>query len=110
MRLGYAVAASACVPGIFEPLSLANLYERVAHDASGKVRPLTPRPKNSTEGTITLRAPKRSTSLAISGRIPLVTRTDRENATEIWARLQPNSWPSALRNTPKVKPMIGPGP
>lgn len=26
MRLGYAVAASACVPGLFEPLSLGNLY------------------------------------------------------------------------------------
>ena len=40
MRLGSAVAASACVPGIFEPLSLANLYERIASDGSGKVRPL----------------------------------------------------------------------
>ncbi len=28
IRLGYAVAASACVPGIFEPLSLNGLYER----------------------------------------------------------------------------------
>jgi len=27
IRLGYAVAASACVPGMFEPLSLHNLYE-----------------------------------------------------------------------------------
>ena len=26
MRLGYAVAASSCVPGLFEPLPLANLY------------------------------------------------------------------------------------
>jgi len=40
MRLGYAVAASACVPGLFEPLTLANLYERLAPDGSGKVRPL----------------------------------------------------------------------
>lgn len=28
IRLGYAVAASACVPGIFEPLPLTHLYER----------------------------------------------------------------------------------
>lgn len=27
MRLGHAVAASACVPGLFEPLALAGLYE-----------------------------------------------------------------------------------
>src|SRR5262249_59251477 len=40
MRLGYAVAASACVPGLFEPLTLANLYERLAPDGSGTVRPL----------------------------------------------------------------------
>src|SRR5262249_60184397 len=40
MRLGCAVAASACVPGIFEPLTLANLYERLAPDGGGKVRPL----------------------------------------------------------------------
>lgn len=32
-RLGYAVAASACVPGLFEPLPLPNLYE---HAATGK--------------------------------------------------------------------------
>ena len=28
MRLGYAVAASSCVPGLFEPLPLAGLYEK----------------------------------------------------------------------------------
>ena len=28
VRLGYAVAASACVPGLFEPLPLPNLYEK----------------------------------------------------------------------------------
>ncbi len=39
IRLGYAVAASACVPGLFEPLPMANLYERPA-DSSGKVRPV----------------------------------------------------------------------
>jgi predicted acylesterase/phospholipase RssA len=27
MRLGHAVAASSCVPGLFEPLALANLYD-----------------------------------------------------------------------------------
>ena len=32
-RLGYAVAASSCVPGLFEPLPLPNLYE---HPSSGK--------------------------------------------------------------------------
>src|SRR5690606_14698542 len=40
MRLGYAVAASACVPGIFEPLALANLYERLPPAQDRKVRPI----------------------------------------------------------------------
>lgn len=40
MRLGYAVAASACVPGIFEPLSIANLYERLPPEGDRKVRPI----------------------------------------------------------------------
>ncbi|MBI2925406.1 MAG: patatin-like phospholipase family protein [Verrucomicrobia bacterium] len=31
MRLGHAVAASACVPGLFEPLTLPDLYEREGH-------------------------------------------------------------------------------
>jgi predicted acylesterase/phospholipase RssA len=38
IRLGYAVAASACVPGIFEPLTLTDLYERSTEDR--KVRPV----------------------------------------------------------------------
>ena len=32
-RLGYAVAASSCVPGLFEPLPLPDLYE---HAGSGR--------------------------------------------------------------------------
>jgi len=40
MRLGYAVAASACVPGLFEPLPLPNLYERITPDGRETVRPL----------------------------------------------------------------------
>ena len=40
MRLGYAVAASACVPGIFEPLALADLYERLPPAEDRKVRPV----------------------------------------------------------------------
>ena len=40
MRLGYAVAASACVPGIFEPLTLVNLYERLPPAGKRKVRPV----------------------------------------------------------------------
>jgi predicted acylesterase/phospholipase RssA len=40
MRLGYAVAASACVPGIFEPLAIADLYERLPPDSDRKIRPI----------------------------------------------------------------------
>jgi len=40
VRLGYAVAASACVPGIFEPLSLADLYERLPPEGDRKLRPV----------------------------------------------------------------------
>jgi hypothetical protein len=40
IRLGYAVAASACVPGIFEPLPLVDLYERMPWDGHGKIRPV----------------------------------------------------------------------
>jgi len=40
MRLGYAVAASACVPGIFEPLTLVDLYERPVPAENEKVRPV----------------------------------------------------------------------
>lgn len=40
MRLGYAVAASACVPGIFEPLTLVDIYERLAAAENEKVRPV----------------------------------------------------------------------
>jgi predicted acylesterase/phospholipase RssA len=40
MRLGYAVAASACVPGIFEPLTLVDLYERLPPGGDQKVRPV----------------------------------------------------------------------
>jgi predicted acylesterase/phospholipase RssA len=40
VRLGYAVAASACVPGLFEPLPLANLYQR--GPASGELRVVRP--------------------------------------------------------------------
>ena len=40
MRLGYAVAASACVPGIFEPLTLVDLYERLPLGEAQKVRPV----------------------------------------------------------------------
>ena len=32
IRLGHAVAASACVPGLFEPIVLSNLYKREAGD------------------------------------------------------------------------------
>jgi hypothetical protein len=38
IRLGEAVAASACVPGIFEPLSLTRLYERGTD--RGKIEPI----------------------------------------------------------------------
>ncbi len=40
MRLGYAVAASACVPGIFEPLPLVELYERIPQDGNSRIRPI----------------------------------------------------------------------
>jgi predicted acylesterase/phospholipase RssA len=45
IRLGYAVAASACVPGIFEPLPLNEIYEREIpkYERNGKsseVRPI----------------------------------------------------------------------
>jgi predicted acylesterase/phospholipase RssA len=40
VRLGHAVAASACVPGIFEPLTLPDLYERTVQPGDKKVRPL----------------------------------------------------------------------
>jgi predicted acylesterase/phospholipase RssA len=40
MRLGYAVAASACVPGIFEPLPIVDLYERVPPEGDRKIRPI----------------------------------------------------------------------
>jgi predicted acylesterase/phospholipase RssA len=37
-RLGYAVAASSCVPGLFEPLPLPNLYEHAAKEEKVTVR------------------------------------------------------------------------
>jgi predicted acylesterase/phospholipase RssA len=37
-RLGYAVAASSCVPGLFEPLPLPNLYEHAGSDKKITVR------------------------------------------------------------------------
>ena len=37
-RLGYAVAASSCVPGLFEPLPLPNLYEHPESDRKITVR------------------------------------------------------------------------
>jgi predicted acylesterase/phospholipase RssA len=40
MRLGHAVAASACVPGLFEPLALPQLYERVPQYGDAAVRPV----------------------------------------------------------------------
>lgn len=40
VRLGYAVAASACVPGIFEPLTLVDLYERQSTTENKKVLPV----------------------------------------------------------------------
>jgi hypothetical protein len=40
MRLGHAVAASACVPGLFEPLALSELYEHLPQDGDRKVRPV----------------------------------------------------------------------
>lgn len=40
VRLGHAVAASACVPGLFEPLTLAGLYERTPTDGDRKLRPV----------------------------------------------------------------------
>jgi len=39
VRLGHAVAASACVPGLFEPLALAKLYERAGY-GEAKVQPV----------------------------------------------------------------------
>ena len=36
IRLGHAVAASACVPGLFEPIVLPHLYERIVDADSGK--------------------------------------------------------------------------
>jgi hypothetical protein len=36
IRLGHAVAASACVPGLFEPIVLPKLYERNVDSESGK--------------------------------------------------------------------------
>jgi predicted acylesterase/phospholipase RssA len=39
LRLGDAVAASACVPGLFEPLSLSDLYER-RDESDAPVRPI----------------------------------------------------------------------
>ena len=39
VRLGYAVAASACVPGIFEPLPLTHLYERESAPAERAEKP-----------------------------------------------------------------------
>ena len=36
IRLGHAVAASACVPGLFEPIVLPHLYEREIEVESGK--------------------------------------------------------------------------
>jgi len=40
IRLGHAVAASACVPGIFDPLSLPGLYERELPDGAKPVQPI----------------------------------------------------------------------
>lgn len=41
VRLGYAVGASACVPGLFEPLALLDLYERdPPPGAKKRVRPI----------------------------------------------------------------------
>jgi predicted acylesterase/phospholipase RssA len=40
IRLGAAVAASACVPGIFEPLTLSDLYERLPEGETDPVRPI----------------------------------------------------------------------
>jgi predicted acylesterase/phospholipase RssA len=40
MRLGDAVAASACVPGLFEPLTLTDLYERLPPGGDHVVRPV----------------------------------------------------------------------
>ena len=37
-RLGYAVAASSCVPGLFEPLALPDLYEHAGSDKKITVR------------------------------------------------------------------------
>jgi predicted acylesterase/phospholipase RssA len=37
-RLGYAVAASSCVPGLFEPLPLPNLYQHAAKEDKVTVR------------------------------------------------------------------------
>lgn len=40
MRLGHAVAASSCVPGLFEPLALSDLYERAPGRNEARVRPV----------------------------------------------------------------------
>jgi len=38
IRLGHAVAASSCVPGLFEPLAIANLYEEPGNKSDDKQR------------------------------------------------------------------------
>jgi predicted acylesterase/phospholipase RssA len=40
MRLGQAVAASACVPGLFEPLALPQLYQQVPRYGDSGARPV----------------------------------------------------------------------
>lgn len=40
VRVGDAVAASACVPGLFEPLSLSELYERSDDNGPARVHPI----------------------------------------------------------------------
>ena len=52
-RLGYAVAASSCVPGLFEPLPLADLYEHASGDQKITVR-LVDGGVHDNQGTSTL--------------------------------------------------------
>jgi len=59
--------------------------------AESREKEIKPKPKSKTDGTITRRAPKRSTSRPTNGKAILITRRDKENARDTWARFQPNS-------------------
>jgi hypothetical protein len=44
----------------------------------------------------------------MNGTATVIPKVARENASEICARFQPNSWLKGLRNTPKVGTIMGP--